>query len=1097
MQKFSGQIILGIMMLALTPGGFAQIFEPEGLNMPGAWNSWTNPPTNNLALASATQVTDGRVTKITTGTTRWQTIFSVAASGGDIVGDTYTWVFSSGPSGSPYANTWKGVSVSLNTVQAYSHNAGGDNSITLDNGNWYTMNWKDNGYTNTDAIFMETSGEPVLINAVAQAPENGSVNENDPVTITVTTSASPSVEEKLFVWYSLDNFATSAVVELSFTGTSGTADIPGQNANTTVKYRIVSSTIALSDAQTPEYYWMRSIRYSTEYSYAVDPAPTPGEITLSAPADDAANEWPRVTFTWQADANATSYDLQVSTIEEDFSSPVIDQTLLSATSSTVSLLFETTYYWRVRGVNAGGNGNWSSTFSFTTIAPSVNQSANSGSGFGGVVGNGTLKIADDGTDVYFQFTKGAGDFNNMLVIYFGGNSEGRSLIDNDVNDQNDDHRRAISSAGDNASVLYFPIGFEAEYALAINTSFGGLWSIPATGTVENGGLDFVTALNDDFSSSSQSAITFYFSLENIGAGTSEAFKFLGVYLNSSNGFTSNEGFGFSQPDNVGGNPLNFTSYFNYPTGAETSPVYSLQSGDWSNNSTWSSGTPPSNNDVNIHTGHTINLSGTYEITNLGINKGANLEINTDGSLTVSEQLSVDGSMRLHSDGNGTASLIASQDFNDAIVLERFVEGSSNPTAKRYHLVSVPLKQSANPTAALFMHSYLYYFDATGQTWEGVGDNPGFSLNVDEGYMIWYTGNTTTYEFTGSVNTGDFVAAMGSGASTWDNDLSAYTGGYNLVPNPYPSAIDWDVADGFVSTNLFNTIWIYDRNSGNYGTYVRGNGGIGTNNVSNIIPVGQAFFVQANTAGTPSLTLNNLARTHSNNSLVKQSALVAELLRIKAATEEYSDEALIAFDEAASEYFDPEFDAQKLRGAEEAPQIYTTSEDGLQLSINKIPYQTETIVIAFGIEHLVEDEIHLSFDGIASFGEWSTIYFEDLLTGEMIDLSTQNTYNFTHEPEHDPLRFRLHFMGVTANSEIAETQDDFKIWNAGQILYIESTTLDDSDLQLELFDMQGRMIGKHQLRGSGQIRLEQGLSQQMILVRITSSQSIANYKIFIR
>ena len=65
---------------------FAQIYAPEGLNMPGTWNGWTNPPTNNLAIASSTQVTGGRVTKITTGTARYQTIFSAAASGADFTG---------------------------------------------------------------------------------------------------------------------------------------------------------------------------------------------------------------------------------------------------------------------------------------------------------------------------------------------------------------------------------------------------------------------------------------------------------------------------------------------------------------------------------------------------------------------------------------------------------------------------------------------------------------------------------------------------------------------------------------------------------------------------------------------------------------------------------------------------------------------------------------------------------------------------------------------------------------------------------------------------------------------------------------------------
>lgn len=94
----------------------AQIFAPEGLNMPGAWNGWTNPPTNNLALASSTQVTNGRIARISTGTTRWQTIFSVDAAGADIVGGNYNWIFTSGPSGNAYANKWAGVNVAMNQL---------------------------------------------------------------------------------------------------------------------------------------------------------------------------------------------------------------------------------------------------------------------------------------------------------------------------------------------------------------------------------------------------------------------------------------------------------------------------------------------------------------------------------------------------------------------------------------------------------------------------------------------------------------------------------------------------------------------------------------------------------------------------------------------------------------------------------------------------------------------------------------------------------------------------------------------------------------------------------------------------------------------
>jgi hypothetical protein len=268
----------------------AQIYEPEGLNMPGAWNGWTNPPANNLALASFTQVTNGRLTKITTGTTRWQTIFSVAASGADVVGGTYNWLFTSGPNANAFQNKWAGVTVAMNTLQDYTFNSGADNSITVVNGKWYTMNWQDQGYAASKAVFMETSAAPVSI-ATVSTPSAPS--ENAPVTINITTSAAPCAEEKIYLRYTTDSWATSATVLATMTGTTGTASIPGQPAGTTVSYYVLSSTIGSLASD----YDMLTIKLNnnsgTNYSYsiAVIPEiswanlqfPETGEITLGDP----------------------------------------------------------------------------------------------------------------------------------------------------------------------------------------------------------------------------------------------------------------------------------------------------------------------------------------------------------------------------------------------------------------------------------------------------------------------------------------------------------------------------------------------------------------------------------------------------------------------------------------------------------------------------------------------------------------------------------------------------------------------------------------------------------------------------------------------
>jgi len=263
----------------------AQIYEPEGLNMPGAWNSWTNPPTNNLALASATQVPGGRVTKIAVGATRWQTSFSVAATGADLIGGNYEWLFTSGSSSNYYQNKWSNVTVAMNTLQTYTKEGASNNSVTLINNKWYTVNWEDLGYQDSRAIFMETSAQPVSFSSVSVP---GSVSANIPVTITVTTSAAKSNEEVIYLRYTTDAWATSSVLTVNMTGNSGTALIPGQAAGTTVSYYALSSTIAGLSADIDLCTLKLMNNNALNYSYTV--APPPPAITwanLQFPASGA------------------------------------------------------------------------------------------------------------------------------------------------------------------------------------------------------------------------------------------------------------------------------------------------------------------------------------------------------------------------------------------------------------------------------------------------------------------------------------------------------------------------------------------------------------------------------------------------------------------------------------------------------------------------------------------------------------------------------------------------------------------------------------------------------------------------------------------
>ncbi len=138
-------------------------------------------------------------------------------------------------------------------------------------------------------------------------------------------------------------------------------------------------------------------------------------------------------------------------------------------------------------------------FSFSFISASNSEmdfNGNGNGGFGGVIGGSSMTWSDDGTTVNVSFTNGNGGFGDTLVVYLDTGSAGRNVIGNDVNDRQDANRSAISWMSNTPNDLTLPSGFDASYAIAINTGFGGLWSIPSSGAIGNDGLGFIDSIGE-------------------------------------------------------------------------------------------------------------------------------------------------------------------------------------------------------------------------------------------------------------------------------------------------------------------------------------------------------------------------------------------------------------------------------------------------------------------------------------------------------------------------------------------------------------------------------------------------------------------------
>ncbi len=88
---------------------------------------------------------------------------------------------------------------------------------------------------------------------------------------------------------------------------------------------------------------------------------------LSLPGNGAFDQDLSPSFVWAEVEGAEEYQIQVST---DFNhSNRIFNDVVSGTSLTLSdqLIYDTRYFWRVRGISGGTNGSWSNTFRFNTV----------------------------------------------------------------------------------------------------------------------------------------------------------------------------------------------------------------------------------------------------------------------------------------------------------------------------------------------------------------------------------------------------------------------------------------------------------------------------------------------------------------------------------------------------------------------------------------------------------------------------------------------------------------------------------------------------------------------------------------------------------
>lgn len=419
-----------------------------------------------------------------------------------------------------------------------------------------------------------------------------------------------------------------------------------------------------------------------------------------------------------------------------------------------------------------------------------------------------------------------------------------------------------------------------------------------------------------------------------------------------------------------------------------------------------------------------------------------LVIPDDSYLTVNGNLTLFDSLHLKASSTSMSSLISK-----GAVTGNMSSVEQYLSQDRWHLVSPPVSYSLSN---VYLGIYLKYFNEPDSTWNYIL-SPSYSLGVTKGYAVWSSSGATgnaTVRFNGSLNTGDKNPSLTYNPGAGKGD------GWNLIGNPYPSPVEWST--NWTTSNVDATIYVY--NGIQYLTWNRNLGGYGTK-TDGSIPSTQGFWVKANNSN-PAMTIPNSERLHSQQSFYKNSENkndLNNLLTLQVEGNGYTDMTLVGFHPAATDGFDSDFDAYKIFGVYDAPQLYSII-PGYELTVNILSRVYPNRIVQLGFMVGYDTTYQISATDIVNLTPGLTIYLEDKLShnDQFINLIKDPVYMFSAHPDDSDERFLLHYFLNPDPGSIHSPSEDITIYSHKSNIYIYSRNPIPVDGKAMIYNMTGQL-----------------------------------------
>ncbi|MGI4762222.1 MAG: DUF4394 domain-containing protein [Janthinobacterium lividum] len=348
----------------------------------------------------------------------------------------------------------------------------------------------------------------------------------------------------------------------------------------------------------------------------------------------------------------------------------------------------------------------------------------------------------------------------------------------------------------------------------------------------------------------------------------------------------------------------------------------------------------------------------------------------------------------------------------------FATASYSPVVNAaYNSANNPRQTSPYPTVFFYDQSRL----ATSNAAYAVGDfDNGFlspsalsdALVTGRGYTV-NIGGSELVDFQGTLNQASSYARTGLARG------AQATAGYQLLGNPYPSALNYDALITN-TTGMESALYVYKSSgqyTGTYTTYVpagatNGGPGMSANGGTSNIPVAQGFFMRTAPGQTGSVTFTTAARSQApETAAFQRTASTLPTLALTLSGNGVANQTRVYFDQQATPAFDAKYDAHYLpatHGLDLASDISTEA-----LAINGLPELTGATTVALRVHAPTAGTYTLAVDELVNLPAGYRTYLRDASTGTYTDLTTTPSVSLTLAPGEAPTgRFALLFAAAS-------------------------------------------------------------------------------------